>query len=559
MIAIFFQNVLSVYNTSLVWDERCYIGSGKYMLMTGNFFDYNALTYHPPLSFYINSIFLIPIKFREDAYHKNDCWYTGYDMIFNSGHNPFLITFLARLPFIFISVILSLLVLKFTEKIYGANSATFSMFLYTFNITILSNSNLAMTDFLVTFLMFLTVYSFWKLMNNYNLKNLLLTGVFFGLAQLSKMTALILVPSMLILAFIEAYQKKPNKKNIYQTFKLLIFIFLIGFIVIWAGYGSSLKPLKNSMPDYYVGRAYQEIDKKFSNIFVKNIAINAFEKAYIPAPQYFSGLAAVYYRSAQQGREGFFLGKVIEKSVWYYHSVVFILKTQISLLILIVITTIFFRKIKIKSLTDEFYLVIPILILFMAFTINKMVSGVGHILPAYPFLFVFVSKITNLKIKLVKILLYLIIIHYLLSSIFAFPNYYAYFNEFIGSANGYKYLGSGNLDSGQNLPKLKDFMAANNIKKINLSYSGSVDPKEYGINYDYMPSPYFAYWAPDYVPNIKPDKRNEDCSRRKGWVAISASNFQGVYLMNKTCFSWLKDYKPVEKISYSIFVYNISS
>jgi len=73
VLVILSLNVLSVYNKSLMWDEKCYIGSGKYLLKTGNFLNYNALSYHPPLSFYLNSVFLLPINFNEDAYKKTDC------------------------------------------------------------------------------------------------------------------------------------------------------------------------------------------------------------------------------------------------------------------------------------------------------------------------------------------------------------------------------------------------------------------------------------------------------------------------------------------------------
>lgn len=559
--AIFAQNILSSYHTSILWDERCYIGLGKYILKSGNFLNLNALGYHPPLSFYLNSIFLVPVKFKDGIYQKNDCWDIGNDILFNSRHNPFLIEFLARLPFIIMSAILSILVLKFAENMYGVKSALLAMFLYTFSVTIIADSSIAYTDFLVTFFIFLTIYSFWKLMNNYSIKNLFLTGIFFGLAQLSKMTALILVPCITILALIEFHRKANlNKKHALKIITLLAFIFITGFVVIWAGYGFTLKPIKEAMPKHYSDRAYEEIDKRFSNPFLKNLAINSFEKIYLPAPSYFFGLAAVYHGSAQKGREGFFFGKIIEKSVWYYQGAVFALKTQLSLIILIIITIIFFRKIKSRPVTNEFYLLIPIIILFFAFTINKLVSGVAHILPAYPFLFVFASRTAKIKSGIIKAVLALLILHYLLSSVIAFPNYYSYFNEIIGgSANGYKYMGSGNFDGGQNLPKLKDFMDANGIKKINLSYLGSADPKDYGINYDYMPSPYFAYWVPDYVQYIKPQERNEDCSRRNGWVAVSASNLQGVYLFNRTCFSWLNGHNPLEKISNSIFVYNLSN
>ena len=91
--------VYGVYKKSVSWDERCYIGAGKYVFKTGDF-KYNALLYHPPLSFYINSLFLYFLKFDEDVYKKGDCWEVGNDMVFHSGYNPQTITLLARIPII---------------------------------------------------------------------------------------------------------------------------------------------------------------------------------------------------------------------------------------------------------------------------------------------------------------------------------------------------------------------------------------------------------------------------------------------------------------------------
>ena len=113
LIIILSTNIIIALNNSPFWDERCYIGTGKYVLDTGNM-EYDAFAYHPPLSYYLNSIFLIPLDF--DAVYKGDsCWFNGNDMIFNSGYNPLLIIFLSRLPFIIISMVFSMLVLKFAH------------------------------------------------------------------------------------------------------------------------------------------------------------------------------------------------------------------------------------------------------------------------------------------------------------------------------------------------------------------------------------------------------------------------------------------------------------
>ncbi|WP_152609900.1 hypothetical protein [Geobacter sp. OR-1] len=141
------------------------------------------------------------------------------------------------------------------------------------------------------------------------------------------------------------------------------------------------------------------------------------------------------------------------------------------------------------------------------------------------------------------------IIWYLASAWYIAPHYLAYFNEIAGGpGNGYKYLVDGNLDWGQDLPGLKKFMDENGIKRISLSYFGADSPERYGIKYDWLPSHYLFNPEPDKEVRVTPDQL----------VAISATNLQGVYFDDKNQYKWLLDYKPVAKIGYSIFVYDLS-
>jgi len=220
---ILFQNIFIAITHSLHYDERCYIGAGKYVFETKNI-KYNAILYHPPLSYYLNSIFLLPLSFDDETYQNDNCWEVGNNMLFHSNYSPYLLTFLARLPFILLSLILSLFlslfVLKFAENLYGVKSALFALFLYTFSVTILSGSNNAATDFIVTFFIFITIYYFWKFMKQQKKIDLLLTGIFLGMALLSKGTALILIPSFILIAIIEIYKKrKIYKKNLLVKLK----------------------------------------------------------------------------------------------------------------------------------------------------------------------------------------------------------------------------------------------------------------------------------------------------------------------------------------------------
>jgi len=126
-----------------------------------------------------------------------------------------------------------------------------------------------------------------------------------------------------------------------------------------------------------------------------------------------------------------------------------------------------------------------------------------------------------------------------------YPYFLAYFNESIGGPqNGYKYVTDSNLDWGQDLKRLADFVNENGIEKIKLDYFGWSDP---------------AY----YLGGRRDTLRRED-KEQKGWLAVSATFLQ-TFCPNDTprckledrTYRWLDQYEPFAKIGYSIFVYDL--
>jgi hypothetical protein len=198
---------------------------------------------------------------------------------------------------------------------------------------------------------------------------------------------------------------------------------------------------------------------------------------------------------------------------------------------------------------NEAFLLLPAAVIFCFFSLNNHEIGLRYILPIYPFLFVFAGKAAQLFLssKMLIGLYIAAITWYLGSSYFIHPHYLAYFNELVGGPNnGYKYLVDSNLDWGQDLKGLKEYMEKHAISRINLSYFGSDSPERYGIAYNWLPS--------FYLRDPNPEKHE---SILKGWVAISATNLQGVYFDDRNIFAWLRSRKPVAKIGYSIFIYSM--
>jgi hypothetical protein len=406
---------------------------------------------------------------------------------------------LSRMMIVLVGIVLGYFVYRWGSSLYGRENAILSVILFSFSPNILAHTRLITPDLTITAFFFIAVYFLWRTLKLNSLKHAILGGVFLGFALLSKYSGLLLIPTILILVFI--WKAKRKTVNINHV----LIIFVIGLALLIIGYGGNINP-------------------------------------------YIQGIEVQMQQAV--GQSSFLFGEYSESGWWYYFIVAFFLKTPIPALIFLGVSFYLFSKKENKQRIDELFLLLPALVVLLSFSIELKCIGLRYILPVYPFLFVFCGKIMNLSIKkkMVKVAFLFLIVWYIGSSLFVNPHYLAYFNEFIGGPdNGDKYLVDSNIDWGQDLKGLKEYMDENNIERIKLSFFGSDSPERYGIKYDWLPSV--------YLENKEPEK--EISLPIKGHIAISATNLRGVYFKDKNLFRWLKKYEPVKKVGYSIYVYDI--
>jgi hypothetical protein len=199
------------------------------------------------------------------------------------------------------------------------------------------------------------------------------------------------------------------------------------------------------------------------------------------------------------------------------------------------------------------------IIIYWLFSIKSNLNiGVRHILPTFPFVYVLIAGqlkriadyIKNKKIfsRICYALFAFCLIWYAVSSFSVFPYYLTYFNELVGGAkNGYIYVTDSNLDWGQDLKRLANWVEENNIGKIKVDYFGGDNPQ-------YRLDDKFESWHGDYDPK----------EAKNSYLAISATFLQGGrgfpvpgFNYKSGEYRWLYNYQPVAVIGNSIFVYYI--
>lgn len=507
LLLLFIQAITSIRYKSVTVDEISHLSSGYSYIKTGDFrLNVEAL----PL---VDMISALPLLFlnptlpldrtswmlaKDYEFEGQFHWEFGEQFFYGYGNDADKILFFGRIPMILLSMLLGFYVFKFAKELFGVKSGLFALFLYSFSPNILAHSRLATIDLGATCFIFIAVYYFWRFVNDVSVKSLVIAGITFGLAQLSKFTALYLIPIYGILTIIVVIiRKKENisffkailSEKAFTLYGLLLAIFVIGFIILTSGYG------------------------------------------FFQFRRYIDGFVYILFHS-KQGHPAYLLGMHSSKGWWYYFIIAFLIKTPIATLILIILSLIFFRKLKHKNILAEYFLMVPPAFIFSTFFFNHINIGLRHILPIYPFIFVCVSRLINLK--RLKWILGVLGVWYLLSSLMIYPHYLAYFNEFVMPENGYKFLADSNIDWGQDLKGLKLWMEKNDIKSIRLGYWGKDSPEYRKINYTQV-----------------------NCYPEVGLLAVSVNNIAGLTEERRVCLEWLKKYKPIANIGYSILIYDI--
>jgi hypothetical protein len=134
---------------------------------------------------------------------------------------------------------------------------------------------------------------------------------------------------------------------------------------------------------------------------------------------------------------------------------------------------------------DEAFLIIPPLALFICYSLTADNMGVRYLIPCFPFFFIFTARIASFPFTAKPI--YGLLIPALLGwCLFEFvaiiPDHLSYFNHLAGgSRHSFECLDDSNVDWGQSLIQLKNYLCDQPVGDYWFCYFGTSDPSYYGI------------------------------------------------------------------------------
>jgi hypothetical protein len=426
LIAIFLtQGLLASRIKSPVFDETGDIAAGLSYIQTG---EVRSNLQHPPLVKELAgvSLYLAGIRLPESAEVLQKMAGGGERAVGSeliAAYGPDRVMFWARLPFVLLAAALGGLLWWWGRRLVGETAALAALFLYTFDPTILGHSYLATMDVGLAAFGVLFLYALWKYQQAPGGQRLAFCGVALGLMLCTKFSALFLFPAGAVLLLIRRQAAALVMMGLIATFVIQTVYLSPGGLFLYATGLERVNADHN--PDYLV-----------------------------------------------------FLGGQFQHHFATYFPAAYLLKEPIAAIALGAIGLFAMRKFK-----DRLFLLLPPAAIFAGHMAFADDLGIRYIIPALPFLYLIgglgAAWLTGKGIA-GRIAAGALGCWLLVAAFGVAPDHLSYFNEAAGGTrNGPSWLDDSNVDWGQGLKQLKEYVKDRPFK---LAYFGSFPPAGYGLN-----------------------------------------------------------------------------
>lgn len=483
------QAILAVPRLSATCDERVHLASGYSYWRTR---DFRMNREHPPLAKLLAAVPLLYLHPRFDT--TSGTWKAADEINFGDefvyGNDADRLLFWARLSMILIAAIGAVATFLWARDLFGPLAGLFALTLYAFCPDLLAHGMLVTTDVPLAAFTTLTLYVFWKRGKDPSWNSDLITGVSLGLAMVVKFSGAMLPLIIIVFCLIR------------KQFKSLFIIGASSFLVVQASYLFSASPL----------------------LYFYNVRfVNANHAKDYPI---------------------FLLGELKPGGWWYYFPVAFLVKATLPVVLLVLLASVWIAMRGFIDRWGEMILLVTVLMFIVAATIGAVQIGVRYILPVFPLLYIWVSRIvpdfTNKRWG-IPVLAALLAWH-AWSSISVFPNYIPYFNELAGGpARGPEILDDSNIDWGQGLKQAADYIRKEHLALGNTYFVDSFSGR--GPEYYRLPG------------NLSSSREGLDRLVTKvpsPGTYILSSHF--VTRISHIYMHW-QAYKPIDRIGESLWVY----
>ena len=490
LIVLLLQLALSVRQNSITWDEDDHIYAGYMSWKRG---DFGLNPEHPPLVKMLAAVPLLNLPLNmpvlQNRNFKREAFLGGKDFLFKNDADKML--FRARMAAALLTLLLAVLVFLAGKEMFGIGAAFIALILLVFDPNLLAHGAVVGTDVGLSCFMFVSIYAFYRYVKVPSVWRLVVAGLATGLALASKHTAILVFPMLLLLGMFEVLRSGsdaetgvaslPRGKRTLRLAMALVAVSAIAVTVLWASYGFR----------YSARAAGWQMNPPLAE-FVHNLSrphevrlLETVARWHLLPESYIYGLADV--RIMSDFYASYLFGTVYPHGVWFYFPAAFAVKSSLTFLILLLLTTWVIAVRRLRCWREILFLTIPPAFHLAIAMGSGMNIGVRHILPMYLFLAVLIGGAVWKLVERNRRWLYVVgvvLLFQAFSATRAFPAYIAYANEFWGGpSQTYRYLTDSNVDWGQQLKATKKYLDQRGVKDCWFIYfaEGVVDYRYYGI------------------------------------------------------------------------------
>ena len=517
------QMLLSSRQKSAAFDETFHLMSGYSFVSTG---EPRLQWEHPPLPQVLAGAALLgqgltPIPTDDPAWQAGDAEHFVDEYLWvQNGSLAADMIWRGRVPLIILTTLFGLAFFLALREFASETAAWVGLTLFAFDPNIIANGRLIGNDMVVSGMMFVAVWRIAVYLKRPSWLNLVLTGIAAGFAFTSKLTSTLLIPIFLVIVLTYKLPAVERKRAIGRRVLALVGMAIVSLWTLWAMYGFEFGRITPNLPP-------------------------------IPAPTFFGGIPRMINR-VQHGTPTFLLGQTDANGWWYYFPITFLLKTPLPSILLLSWAAIQLRANRWRETIIWWF---PTLLMLVVAINSSLQIGYRLIMPLLVFGLAWAASSVDRwpLVRWQQAVLGAFGTWLVVSAAMTYPNYMSFSNVLAGGTrNTWRTFADMNVDWGQDLPALAQYMRENPDEQMYLSYFGSAFPAAYGVEAEMLPGFARVLAGPAY-------RAYNAQTPPPGTYAISATSIQlGLVHEGRDLFAHFRDREPDGMAGGSILLYRVA-
>jgi hypothetical protein len=494
---------------SVTADEIAHLTAG-YAYWTRNDYRFQPENGNLPQRLGALPLLLADVRFSppDHSWRISDVWKAGYDFFYTQGNDPAAMLQLSRSAMALLGAVTGLGIFLWSRRLWGTGGGLLALTLWCFCPNALAHAGLVTSDMAATGAFLGAITLCWWSMQQVNWWRILAAGLVAGFLAVSKFSAPLLAPVVLVLVLVrvvfgptELHAERFRLRGILAKIAILLgsqfVVALIALAVLWSAYGwrhsmyaggEKLGQVRN-----LVGWDVLESDPSLP------LTVVWWARDHALLPEAYSYGFAHAYRFSRHRRS--FLKGDYRSDGWvgFFPYTSWVKTPPAAWLILLAVACGWLVRATRRGdaspsgtsvASGQLYLAAPLVVFGYVYACSMLSSGLNighrHALPLYPLLYILLGgawPLLTARSRVGKVTVLALLGALVGESFASRPSYLAYFNFFDGGPReAYRHVVDSSLDWGQDLPALRAWLSQNPKRTpVYLSYFGSADPIGEGI------------------------------------------------------------------------------